>query len=1015
MKDTRPKSTLESFSISIDKLVDKYEMNLKGYRNHHYLESSVEADFLEPLLVSLGWDVTNEANAILSKREVEKESRVRDKSKKRRADYLFRTDGINRFICEAKKPSESLDTPKFIFQTKRYAFNKGLHLAVLTNFEQIKIYIVGDNPKKQKTIEEGLWKIWNFREYNSIVMDIWNLLSRDAVASGSINKLIESLPKKARGKHYVIKPDREKAIDNDFLNFLDEARRSLASNLLKNNDREYLLEGSNLNEAIQRILDRILFLRICEDRDIDTGVSLQEILQTSESPWKDIVKHFKALDSRPPSSVPFFNGNLFKPHFCEELIVSDSWIDSFLRAIGDDESPYLFNSIPIEILGTIYERFLGKVIKPTGKGTIYQEKLQTRKLQAAYYTPRYIVDYIVEQTVGKLLEGKRPQETLKLKVLDPACGSGSFLIRAYERICEHWLKWLTSLECSKRPKDLCWTDKETNDVHLMPSLKRKILTSNIYGVDIDPSAVEVTQLSLYLKMLENESRATLQLELDFKDEPILPPMHNNIKCGNSLIDTSYFIKTQNDNVPDVQQIRPFDWNAKNGFSEIMSSGRFDAVIGNPPYLNIDDMWGKGDVRAHAIKTQYPHIYNDKTDILFYFLAKSLELSKTHVGFIVSRAFLEAFKADKLRECLSSSAAINQIVDFRNFIVFHGVGITTCIIILQPKAKPTIVTLYKLLHDKYYIDDLSRQIKDESIFSKITVKQEMLKETPWLLSSSSVSNINNKVDSAGTPLGNILIIGQGMQTGCNNIFGKRSLGEISKWRLKPTMFYKRARNSDIQRYFIRDCDEYLVFTNNVPSFDKLPVELQKYLTTNQTELKNRAAYKRDNCEWFHYTWPLHQEHYDKVKIYCPYLATSNRFALDDKREFLGLTDTTVLFNNDQPENILYLLGLLNSKLLTFRFKSIGKLKGGGVYEYFENSISKLPIRRIDFRNSAEVLIHDSLVSLVDKMNSLNKKADSFKSSNDSIKNLISATDSEIDSLVYNLYGLTPEEIKIVEAG
>ncbi|MCG2660455.1 MAG: restriction endonuclease subunit M, partial [Kiritimatiellae bacterium] len=178
---------------------------------------------------------------------------------------------------------------------------------------------------------------------------------------------------------------------------------------------------------------------------------------------------------------------------------------------------------------------------------------------------------------------------------------------------------------------------------------------------------------------------------------------------------------------------------------------------------------------------------------------------------------------------------------------------------------------------------------------------------------------------------------------------------------------------------------------------------------------RAAYKRGDCEWWKFTWPLHEEHYNRHRIICPYLASSNRFALDTNKEYLSLTDTTVLFENKQQESLLYLLGLLNSRLLTFRFRSIGKLKGGSIYEYFWNSISKLPIRRINFSDPADKARHDKMVALVDHMLDLHKKQATAKTDHERtlLERQISATDREIDLLVYELYGLTASEITIVE--
>jgi hypothetical protein len=452
-------ATFESFEKELNRLVESFGNRLAELKSADYNEAKLRDDFLNPFFRALGWDMENRAGLIQKEREVEIESATQIGGGRKRADYLFRTDKHDRFVCEAKKPAEELHA-RYAFQAKRYAWNKGVWVAILTDFEEFKIYIVGGKPYLDEP-HVGEWKNWHFRQYPLIARELWDLFAREKVAAGSVEQLIETLPKRPAGKgkarqQWLIKPDRARSLDNDFLEFLDEARRELASDLYKNNDHAELMEGNQLNEAVQRILDRILFLRICEDRDIDTGSKLQSITETwrkntghddigrrahqqpfelreeppadygasgirapKDSLWRAVVRHFRALDRRPPSHVPFFNGNLFKPHFSETLIVSDEWLAGFISELSDDETPYLFNVIPVEILGSVYERFLGKVVRPHGKGVTIEEKPEVRKAGGVYYTPRYIVDYIVEQTVGKLLDEISGRAELPLRPNPP--------------------------------------------------------------------------------------------------------------------------------------------------------------------------------------------------------------------------------------------------------------------------------------------------------------------------------------------------------------------------------------------------------------------------------------------------------------------------------------------------------------------------------------------------------------------------------------------------------------------
>lgn len=1031
--------TFEDFKRELTQLVQRFAESHAELTRPDYSEAKVRDDFLNPLFEALGWDLRNKARLIQTKREVEIESPTRIGSGKKRADYLFRVEGRDRFVCEAKKPSSPLDKGP-IFQAKRYAWNKDVPLAVLSDFEEIKLYIVGSRPDSEEPAV-GEYKTLHFTQYLAEAQTLWDLLARDNVQAGSIDHLIESLPKKAAGKGkmrqgYLIKPDRTRALDVDFLNFLDEAREQLAKSLVKHNERDTLFVDNRLNEATQRILDRLLFLRICEDRDIDTGIKLESLADTwkshtermlperksllkedapeyarplsTESLYRRIARHFRELDRRPAGLAPFFNGQLFKPHFSEDLEVGDDFLLNFIGDLADENSPYLFNVIPVEILGAVYERFLGKVVRIQGRGVTVEEKPEVRKAGGVYYTPRYIVDYIVEQTVGKQLEGKAADKTLELRILDPACGSGSFLIRAFERMCEHWQEWLTR-RVDERTKARCWVD-ESDNVHLTVALKHQILRGNIFGVDLDAQAVEVSQLSLYLKMLEGETRQTLarQKELFGSNDPLLPELKDNIKCGNSLIASDFSLDPA-----DLVRVRAFDWQVQ--FEPIMKTGGFDTVIGNPPYLNIDDTWGKGDIQLEAIKLQYPNVYNDKTDLLFYFIAKAHDLTKNQVSFIVSRAFLEAFKANNLRGFLAGQKSVAKIVDFQNFHVFDGVGITTCILQLEKKPISESTIVFKLLPDKLPSKSLHDLLAREEVFERHSVARNSLTSTVWTFAPPEIAALNSKLDSCSKPLGSILHIGQGMQTGCNEVFGERTISEMRQWKVPEKLFRFRVANSDIQRYEIRDRGEVLLWVEECSSFDKLPTSLRQHLESCSDKLKNRAAYKRGNCDWWRFTWPLHQEYYSRSRLISPFLATKNRFALVEDGKFIGLTDTIVLFDNKQPESLKFLLALLNSRLLTLRFRSIGKLKGGGIYEYFWNSVSKLPIRRIDFSKTADKTMHDKLVEFADKLLVLAPKLREATTESEKavLQNAIAATDQQIDALVYDLYGLSPEEIALVE--
>lgn len=386
-----------------------------------------------------------------------------------------------------------------------------------------------------------------------------------------------------------------------------------------------------------------------------------------------------------------------------------------------------------------------------------------------------------------------------------------------------------------------------------------------------------------------------------------------------------------------------------------------------------------------------------------------------MGFIVSRAFLEAVKAGNLRSYLSANSGIIEIFDFQNFPVFDGVGITTAMVLLSKRERPQQTRVIKVHSPIAPIDRTAVHLGTSKKLSRFGVPRKGLAFTPWRLSNSSTATIYARIDKAGQPLSRICKLGQGMQTGLNSVFGLTQ-AEVAGFGVKPDQVRHRARNTDIQRFHIVKRDEVLLYVEDVATFSSLPTGVKKYLQGCRQKLEARAAYKRGNCEWWQYTWPLQKDLYSGPRIVCPYLANENRFAIDTKFEFLGLTDTTVIFPTGHKENLKYICALLNSRLLNLRFKGIGKLKSGGILEYFDNSVSQLPIRRIDWKSSRDVDIHKKIVALFDTLSKSLSRLNGSPSAMVArdLRKLVVDDEIELNELVCELYGFTVDELATAEA-
>jgi type I restriction-modification system DNA methylase subunit len=348
------------------------------------------------------------------------------------------------------------------------------------------------------------------------------------------------------------------------------------------------------------------------------------------------------------------------------LKVDDKPLRDIIKNLYYPDSPYEFAVLPADILGQVYEQFLGKVIRLTaGHRAVVEDKPEVKKAGGVFYTPTYVVDYIVENTVGKLLEGKTPRQAAKLRILDPACGSGSFLIGAYQRLMDWHRDWYVEDGIEKHTKEIY--QGPGGEWRLVTAERKRILLNNIYGVDIDAQAAEVTKLSLLLKVLEGESDETLAKQLQLFHERALPDLAENIKCGNSVIAPDFYDHQQLSllDTDELFRINAFDWNSE--FATITMAGGFDAIIGNPPYIRIQRI---GHQEADYFYSRY-NSTTSKTDISQVFMEKSLSLSSSKglIGFICTSQWLSTDYGKNMRK-LMSDGHMREIVHFGTLPVFR---------------------------------------------------------------------------------------------------------------------------------------------------------------------------------------------------------------------------------------------------------------------------------------------------------------------------------------------------------
>ncbi len=999
---------------SIQQLVKRFEEHRVSYLSGKYNEAQLRQEFLNPFFEALGWDVFNKQGYAEAYKEVIHEASLEVEGAAKAPDYAFRVGGTRKFFVEAKKPAVNIQYDIFpAFQLRRYAWSAKLPLGVLTDFEEFAVYESRSKPDQSDSAATGRVMFLNYKDYLARWDEIAAIFSREAVLKGSFDQYAGGL----KGKKGTTE------VDDAFLEEMEHWRDLLARMLaLRNPD----LQVPELNYAVQMTIDRIVFLRICEDRGIERENQLQELLE-GDDVYERLCQMFRQADSR-------YNSGLF--HFAEEKGQSSHPDDLTLRLAIDDKvlkeiigdlyypSPYVFREIPADILGQVYERFLGKVIRLTaGHQAKVEEKPEVRKAGGVYYTPTYIVNYIVKNTVGKLLEGHptpspspdeihvgrgemTPKEAAGIKILDPACGSGSFLLGAYQYLLDWHTKWYSEHEPEKwaKGKNPPIYQAQGGGWRLTTSEKKRILLSNIHGVDIDPQAVEVTKLSLSLKVLEGESQESIGAQLGLFKERALPDLGRNIQCGNSLISPDYYEGQMFPDEEERMRVNAFNWQV--AFPQVFTAGGFDAVIGNPPYFNLQTIEEKGLLRYY--QNAYES-HRGKADILFFFVEKAKSLLKPRglLGYIVAHYFLKSHYADKFRDMIMSEYSIQKIIDFGSINIFTDARVDTCVILLEKQeARGNNKFVYgSLFQEKdllnYLTDSMEANPKTKPTYAFNVWEQDDLSNEPWQFQN------NSKTDTI--PLSDICFIGKGAATGNDNIFivTKEAAKQL---HLERELLDEIIDDSSLSRYWFEVSGSFLIRSVRGVDLINYP-NIKKYLLQNKCELQNRFAVKNEGLNWYEIVRFNKDLFSSEVKgqIYVYYRSVHNKFAYSDSR-YVSLTTTFVLTHRGKPSvSLKYLVGILNSKFMeNYSHKNAKRM--GGCYEYSSNFLQSIPIK------IGKQELQNRMILLVDQIIALYKNLAGARTPQEQerLRREIESTDGQIDRLVYELYGLTEGEIKIVES-
>ena len=611
---------------------------------------------------------------------------------------------------------------------------------------------------------------------------------------------------------------------------------------------------------------------------------------------------------------------------------------------------------------------MGSVIRLTGGHHAKVEvKPEVRKAGGVYYTPQYIVEYIVKNTVGKLIENKTPAEISEIKILDPACGSGSFLLGAYQYLLNYHHEWYLAKTSSG--KKVGKNSPITPDGRLSTAEKKRILTNNVFGVDIDTQAVEVTKLSLLLKCLEGETEASVNEQLSLFQERVLPNLEDNIKCGNSLIDFDFYEGRLDFAPEDEKKIKPFNWDKS--FTGVFKQGGFDIVIGNPPYSYIIS-----NIEQEYYQEKYEN-QNYQKDLYLLFLEKykSLLKPKGILGVIISNTWLQSVTYGNIRKYLMTEYVWVKFLH------------------LPEKVFKAVVDTHVLIFIKFKHTNLSDNNVEIEIYEKGMIRHSHILNMKNLPSNGDVINIVSdenahllfsKIKNNSVPLKQICKIYNGVKP-------------FEKGKGKPPQTNKTME----EKPFVKE--------GKKPGKEWSPLL--------RGSLINRYVNLWNNDYWIYYgEWlAAPRDPYifkTPIKIMVRQTGDSIIGTIIEK-DFIARNNLHIIIMHDPKYHINFILGILNSKLMDYFYSILNPEKGEALAEVKKDHVENLPIPQFDLTNLKHKSLYDEIVSLVETMLSLKQQSAKLPYEQEKLKSRIEYTDTKINELIYNLYGLNSDEIKLIE--
>jgi len=883
--------------------------------------------WVEKFLTVFGWDASNP-------RQVRQEYRIqgraarrlkREGTSHRRPDYCLLSNERRILYIDVKKFEADLkDDPGIAYQVRCYGWSENFKVSYAFDFEELSVYDCRIPPKDDDDADMARIRYLHFEEYLAHFDWLWDFFGKEAIDLGSLSR---RLPDDER-------PKGSKTMDQDFEEKLSKWRKELAKSILRYGKER---EPACISAAAQRILDRIIFLRICEEFGYEETGTLLEMGQHEDGFWDLFLKEH---DRR---YCKIYDGILFPASGEDDPTGIDSRLRSWwlkgriFREITDSlyfPYPYRFDVVPLELLGGIYERYLGKRLRVIGNDVDDEYKPEYQRTKGAVYTPPWVVRRVVQKTLAPLTKNKDPEELLRLRILDPACGSAGFLLGVYDYLEARILAWFEAHPADSRRSSFLIDD--TEERYLAPPTARAIIDQCLYGVDIDPEAVEIARMSLALRYLDRT------VGLDGEPHLLLKGIGRNIRQGNSLVGTD-IVGLGLDPETVIRETMPFDWkNMTTGFGEVMADGGFDAVVGNPPYIEVKRYreWMPSQYRYLKDSGVYETTAQGKTDLAMPFMERGMKLLREdgRLGFIIQNRFFKTDYGEIVRAWLRRNKAISEIEDFRDLQIFSGRTTYTAILSLQKNSPSVNYRAFANLDDaiagKAEID--------------IRLKWGEIDDQVWSFDQPDLLDVHRELAKRHGTIGQRpdLQISVGLQTLYGKLYqfepvevkprtiiGRNGEGEVVS--LERAALRPLCRNRGFYPFRIDNADAWVIFPYEIIDGQAKEIGWREfagrfpktgaYLEERKRKLK-KAVEGEDGAErWHLYTRPQNLVSQARPKVLFPMTIEDAMAAVDKVGDIYqdNVNINSISFNDADVDRLNALAAVFNSSL----FSALARLKSG----------------------------------------------------------------------------------------